>query len=34
MSNLHLIMIAAIPFLSKSVMGVMLLTVKAAKNEG
>jgi adenosylcobinamide-GDP ribazoletransferase len=31
---LLLIMIAAIPFLSKSVMGVMLLTLKAAKNEG
>jgi adenosylcobinamide-GDP ribazoletransferase len=27
-------MIAAIPFLSKSVMGVLLLTVKSAKNEG
>jgi adenosylcobinamide-GDP ribazoletransferase len=32
--NLQWFMIAAIPFLSKSVMGVMLLTVKAAKNEG
>ncbi|MCM3690577.1 adenosylcobinamide-GDP ribazoletransferase [Neobacillus niacini] len=27
-------MIAAIPFLSKSVMGILLLTVKSAKNEG
>jgi adenosylcobinamide-GDP ribazoletransferase len=32
--NLLFIMIAVIPFLSKSVMGVLLLTVKSAKNEG
>lgn len=32
--NILFIMIAAIPFLSKSVMGVLLLTVKSAKNEG
>ncbi|MFL6555297.1 MAG: adenosylcobinamide-GDP ribazoletransferase, partial [Bacillus sp. (in: firmicutes)] len=32
--NLLYIMIAMIPFLSKSVMGILLLTVKAAKNEG
>ncbi len=32
--NLLFIMIATIPFLSKSVMGVLLLTVKLAKNEG
>ncbi len=32
--NLLYIMIAVIPFLSKSVMGVLLLTVKSAKNEG
>jgi adenosylcobinamide-GDP ribazoletransferase len=31
---LSYIFIAAIPFLSKSVMGVLLLTVKSAKNEG
>jgi adenosylcobinamide-GDP ribazoletransferase len=35
--NVHFlsyILIAAVPFLSKSVMGIMLLTVKTAKNEG
>ena len=32
--NLSIIMIAVIPFLSKTVMGVLLLTVKSAKNEG
>jgi adenosylcobinamide-GDP ribazoletransferase len=32
--DLLFIMIAVIPFLSKSVMGVLLLTVKSAKNEG
>jgi len=32
--NLVYIMILLIPFLSKSVMGVLLLTVKSAKNEG
>lgn len=32
--NILFIMIAAIPFLSKSIMGVLLLTVKSAKNEG
>lgn len=32
--NVTYILIAAIPFLSKSVMGVLLLTVKSAKNEG
>jgi adenosylcobinamide-GDP ribazoletransferase len=32
--SLLFIMIAVIPFLSKSVMGVLLLTVKSAKNEG
>ncbi|MCL6572559.1 MAG: adenosylcobinamide-GDP ribazoletransferase [Bacillus sp. (in: Bacteria)] len=32
--NLLFIMIAVIPFLSKSVMGVLLLTVKLAKHEG
>ncbi len=32
--NVLYIMIALIPFLSKNVMGVLLLTVRAAKNEG
>jgi adenosylcobinamide-GDP ribazoletransferase len=32
--NILFIIIAMIPFLSKSVMGVLLLTVKSAKNEG
>lgn len=36
-NNVHFlsyILIAAVPFLSKNVMGIMLLTVKTAKNEG
>ncbi|MEH7748584.1 adenosylcobinamide-GDP ribazoletransferase, partial [Neobacillus drentensis] len=32
--NVLYIIITLIPFLSKSVMGILLLTVKAAKNEG